>query len=102
MAANRAAAQPRLRRDAPQRYLPVAFAEAAVKLSAGADGNGTIVSAEPATSPSIPRRGPGGRPSRLESARLSERILDVATALFLGRGYGSTSIEAVARQARIS
>lgn len=48
-----------------------------------------------------PRRR-GGRPSRLESARLSDRILDVATALFLGDGFGTTSIEAVARRAGIS
>jgi TetR/AcrR family transcriptional regulator, mexJK operon transcriptional repressor len=48
-----------------------------------------------------PRRH-GGRPSRLESARLSDRILDVATALFLGDGYGATSIEAIARRAGIS
>lgn len=44
----------------------------------------------------------GGRPSRLESERLSDRILDVATGLFLGEGYGATSIEAVARRAGIS
>ena len=47
-------------------------------------------------------RGHGGRPSRLESAQLSDRILDVATALFLGDGFGTTSIEAVARRAGIS
>src|ERR1700676_1442085 len=47
-------------------------------------------------------RGHGGRPSRLESAQLSGRILDVATVLFLGDGFGATSIEAVARRAGIS
>jgi TetR/AcrR family transcriptional regulator, mexJK operon transcriptional repressor len=47
-------------------------------------------------------RGHGGRPSRLQSAQLSDRILDVATALFLGDGFGATSIEAVARRAGIS
>src|SRR5947199_7300472 len=47
-------------------------------------------------------RGHGGRPSRLESAQLSDRILDVATALFLSDGFGATSIEAVARRAGIS
>jgi TetR/AcrR family transcriptional regulator, mexJK operon transcriptional repressor len=47
-------------------------------------------------------RGHGGRPSRLESAQLSDRILDVATALFLGDGFGATSIEAVAKRAGIS
>ena len=47
-------------------------------------------------------RGHGGRPSRLESAQLSDRILDVATALFLSHGFGATSIEAVAKRAGIS
>jgi AcrR family transcriptional regulator len=47
-------------------------------------------------------RGHGGRPSRLESAQLSDRILDVATALFLSDGFGTTSIEAVAKHAGIS
>src|SRR5918911_5687315 len=47
-------------------------------------------------------RGHGGRPSRQESAQLSHRILDVATALFLSDGFGATSIEAVARRAGIS
>ncbi len=47
-----------------------------------------------------PRR--GGRPSREEAARLGERILDVATELFLAEGYGATSIEAIAQRAGIS
>ena len=46
--------------------------------------------------------GPGGRPSREQAARLGERILDAATHLFLSLGYGATSIEAVARRARVS
>src|SRR6058998_3314973 len=46
--------------------------------------------------------GLGGRPSRQQAARLGERILDAATHLFLSHGYGATSIEAVARRARIS
>src|SRR5437588_919460 len=56
------------------------------------------------TEPGAPAqpRGHGGRPSRLESAQLSDRILDVATALFLTHGFGATSIEAVAARARIS
>jgi len=45
---------------------------------------------------------PGGRPSRTDALRLSDRILDVATELFLSHGYGSTSIEAVAARAGIS
>lgn len=44
----------------------------------------------------------GGRPSREDAERLGERILDVATTLFLTEGYGATSIEAVAKRARIS
>lgn len=44
----------------------------------------------------------GGRPSREESEKLGERILDAATDLFLTHGYGATSIEAVARRARVS
>jgi TetR/AcrR family transcriptional repressor of mexJK operon len=47
-------------------------------------------------------RGRGGRPSRLQSAQLSDRILDVAETLFLGHGFGATSIEAVAKRAGIS
>jgi TetR/AcrR family transcriptional repressor of mexJK operon len=60
------------------------------------------VSAEAETGARVRLRGHGGRPSRLESAQLSDRILDVATALFLGDGFGATSIEAVARRAGIS
>src|SRR5436853_5824929 len=47
-------------------------------------------------------RGHGGRPSRLESAQLSDRILRVATALFLKDGFEATSIEAVAKRTGIS
>ena len=47
-------------------------------------------------------RGRGGRPSRQQSAQLADRILDVAENLFLGHGFGATSIEAVAKQAGIS
>jgi AcrR family transcriptional regulator len=46
--------------------------------------------------------GRGGRPSREQSMKLGARILDAATHLFLSLGYGATSIEAVARRARIS
>jgi TetR/AcrR family transcriptional repressor of mexJK operon len=48
----------------------------------------------------LPRR--GGRPSREAAALLQERILDVATSLFLAEGYGETTIELVAGRARIS
>jgi TetR/AcrR family transcriptional regulator, mexJK operon transcriptional repressor len=47
-------------------------------------------------------RGRGGRPSRQQSALLADRILDVAEKLFLGHGFGATSIEAVAKQTGIS
>lgn len=56
--------------------------------------------AAPGTIAPAPRR--GGRPSRQEEARIRDRILDVATPLFLRHGYGATSIEAVAKAARIS
>jgi AcrR family transcriptional regulator len=46
--------------------------------------------------------GRGGRPSKQQAAQLGERILHSATHLFLSHGYGATSIEAVARRARIS
>jgi AcrR family transcriptional regulator len=49
-----------------------------------------------------PTRRSGGRPSRQDAAQLSDRILDAATDLFFARGYGATSIEAVAQRARIS
>jgi TetR/AcrR family transcriptional regulator, mexJK operon transcriptional repressor len=45
---------------------------------------------------------PGGRPTRQQAAQLGEKILEVATGLFLTRGFGATSIEAVAERARIS
>ena len=44
----------------------------------------------------------GGRPTRAEAAQLGDKILDAATALFLSRGFGATSIEAIAARARIS
>jgi TetR/AcrR family transcriptional regulator, mexJK operon transcriptional repressor len=50
----------------------------------------------------VETRGRGGRPSRQQSAQLADRILDVAEKLFLGHGFGATSIEAVAKHAGIS
>ncbi|MFZ3322464.1 MAG: TetR/AcrR family transcriptional regulator [Usitatibacter sp.] len=44
----------------------------------------------------------GGRPSKAQAEKLGDRILEVATSLFLAHGYGATSIEQVARHARIS
>jgi TetR/AcrR family transcriptional repressor of mexJK operon len=43
-----------------------------------------------------------GRPPRADALKLRERILNVATELFLDEGYGSTSIESVAARAGIS
>jgi TetR/AcrR family transcriptional regulator, mexJK operon transcriptional repressor len=43
-----------------------------------------------------------GRPPLADALKLRERILQVATELFLEQGYGSTSIEAVASRASIS
>jgi TetR/AcrR family transcriptional repressor of mexJK operon len=43
-----------------------------------------------------------GRPRRADALLLRERILKVATDLFLDEGYGATSIESVAARAGIS
>ena len=43
-----------------------------------------------------------GRPTRDAAGQLRDRILDVATELLFSHGYGATSIEAIARRARIS
>src|ERR1700688_3532459 len=49
-----------------------------------------------------PAKRRGGRPSRGAALALNERILDVATELFLAQGYGLTTIEALAQRAGIS
>ena len=43
-----------------------------------------------------------GRPPREAAGELRQRILDVATELLFSHGYGATSIEAIARRARVS
>ncbi|MCJ2010365.1 TetR/AcrR family transcriptional regulator [Methylobacterium sp. WL30] len=48
-----------------------------------------------------PRRG-GGRPTRAEAARREARIVEVATRLFMERGFDATSIDAVAEAAGVS
>jgi TetR/AcrR family transcriptional regulator, mexJK operon transcriptional repressor len=55
-----------------------------------------IVAARPA------RRGSGGRPTREEAVRRDARLLDVATKLFMERGFDGTSIDAVAETAGVS
>jgi TetR/AcrR family transcriptional repressor of mexJK operon len=52
--------------------------------------------------PSTRRARHGGRPSREAALQLRDRILEVATQLFLTEGYGSTSVEAVASHAGVS
>jgi AcrR family transcriptional regulator len=47
-------------------------------------------------------RSRGGRPTREEAPRLTGRILDAATTLFLRDGYGVTSLESVAAAAGVS
>jgi AcrR family transcriptional regulator len=44
----------------------------------------------------------GGRPSKADAEKLAHRIVDAATELFFTLGYGATTIEAIARRARIS
>ena len=48
------------------------------------------------------RRGGGGRPTREEAVRRDARLLDVATTLFMERGFDNTSIDAVAEAAGVS
>lgn len=55
------------------------------------------------TEPSGPvRRGSGGRPTREEAARREALIVEVATRLFMERGFDGTSIDAVAEAAGVS
>jgi TetR/AcrR family transcriptional repressor of mexJK operon len=48
------------------------------------------------------RRGAGGRPTRDEAVRRDAHLLDVATKLFMERGFDGTSIDAVAEAAGVS
>src|SRR5882762_8345330 len=48
------------------------------------------------------QRGGGGRPTREEAVRRDARLLDVATKLFMERGFDCTSIDAVAETAGVS
>ncbi len=49
-----------------------------------------------------PPRSSGGRPSREAAALIRDKILGVATELFLRDGYAAVSIEMIARDARVS
>src|SRR5271165_5880064 len=55
---------------------------------------------EPKTGPGP--RGQGGRPTREEAAQRDERLIEVATNLFMERGFEGTSIDAVAEAAGVS
>src|SRR5258707_6897101 len=48
------------------------------------------------------RRGGGGRPTREEAVRRDARLLEVATTLFMERGFDGTTIDAVAEAAGVS
>ncbi len=48
------------------------------------------------------RRGGGGRPTREEAEARDARLLEVATNLFMERGFDGTSIDAVAEAAGVS
>jgi AcrR family transcriptional regulator len=48
------------------------------------------------------RRGGGGRPTREEAETRDARLLEVATNLFMERGFDGTSIDAVAEAAGVS
>lgn len=48
------------------------------------------------------RRGAGGRPTREEAVQRDQRLIEVATSLFMERGFDGTSIDAVAATAGIS
>lgn len=54
-----------------------------------------------AARPARPKRRHGGRPSLEEAKQLHGRILDAAADVFFARGYGETSIEAIAARAGI-
>jgi AcrR family transcriptional regulator len=53
-------------------------------------------------SPPSHGRSGGGRPTREEAVRRDARLLDVATRLFMERGFEGTSIDAVAEEAGVS
>jgi len=57
---------------------------------------------EPATVERVFRRGPGGRPSRVEAERRHKSLLQIAAALFLEHGLRGTSIDAIAQAAGVA
>ncbi|MGU7773041.1 TetR/AcrR family transcriptional regulator [Burkholderia sp. MR1-5-21] len=51
---------------------------------------------------SVPKTKSGGRPTRQESERRVQRVLDVATRQFLSGGYRETSLDGIAREAGVA
>lgn len=58
--------------------------------------------AQSKTAPAKIAKSRGGRPTRSAALERDRRLLDVATELFLERGFDATSIDAVAEAARVS
>ena len=54
-----------------------------------------------APAPKRARRGPGGRPSLDEAVRRDARIVEIATSIFMERGFDATTIDAVAEAASV-
>lgn len=58
------------------------------------------------TKPAAPRRelpkSRGGRPTKTAAIERDQRLIEVATRLFLDRGFDATSLDAVAEAARVS
>jgi TetR/AcrR family transcriptional regulator, mexJK operon transcriptional repressor len=57
---------------------------------------------EQATVERVFRRGPGGRPSRIEAERRHKALLQTAAALFLEQGLRGTSVDAIAQAAGVA
>jgi AcrR family transcriptional regulator len=54
-----------------------------------------------ALAPTKPRRGSGGRPSQEEALRRDARLVEIAAAMFMERGFDATTIDAVAEAANV-
>ena len=54
-----------------------------------------------AVEPPKPRRGSGGRPSQDEALRRDARLVEIAAAMFMERGFDGTTIDAVAEAASV-
>ena len=60
-----------------------------------------LASAKDLPSAKKARRGSGGRPSQEEAARRDARLVEIAAAMFMERGFDATTIDAVAEAACI-